>query len=76
LIYNCSKDHYDITEVECTKPKSKNFLDDVKCHDFILTNQYGEKIYASCIRTRKLPLKWNIDLTGVKGEADTNNEYN
>jgi len=56
-----SKDHYDITEISVTKPKIKNCLDDVKCHDFILTNQYGEKVYGSCIRTRKIPLKWDIN---------------
>jgi len=41
----------------------------VKCHDFILTNQYGEKVYASCIRTRKIPLKWDVNV-----EKDTEYE--
>ncbi|ORX48451.1 hypothetical protein BCR36DRAFT_405050 [Piromyces finnis] len=66
-----SKDYYDITEVNNNKPK-KTCFDDVKCHDFILTNQYGEKVYASCIRTRKIPLKWDVNNYLEKDTKDNN----
>ncbi|ORX85607.1 hypothetical protein BCR32DRAFT_304411 [Anaeromyces robustus] len=60
---DASKDHYDITEINTTTPKiKKSFLDEIKCHDFILTNEYGEKIYASCLRTTKVPLKWDRNI--------------
>ncbi|OUM60178.1 hypothetical protein PIROE2DRAFT_14130 [Piromyces sp. E2] len=70
-----SKDHYDVVEVNSNKPK-KNCLDDVKCHDFILTNQYGEKVYASSIRTRKIPLKWDVNCYVEKEkEKEKEKEY-